>query len=73
MRKRVVGAQADARSAVEDGDLRFVLSLRAVGEGHISSMTFRSGTIASNGSVAVDATARRVADEVIAGLMAAHA
>jgi predicted GH43/DUF377 family glycosyl hydrolase len=29
-----------------------------VGEGHISSLTFRSGTISSDGSVAVDPTAR---------------
>jgi predicted GH43/DUF377 family glycosyl hydrolase len=34
------------------------LSLRAVGEGHISSLTFRSGTLAADGSVAVDPTAR---------------
>jgi predicted GH43/DUF377 family glycosyl hydrolase len=37
---------------------RFILSLRAVGEGHISSLTFRSGTIAADGKVAVDPTAR---------------
>jgi len=40
------------------GGCRFILSLRAVGEGHISSLTFRSGTIAADGSVAVDPTAR---------------
>jgi predicted GH43/DUF377 family glycosyl hydrolase len=34
------------------------LSLRAVGEGHISSLTFRSGTIAADGSVTIDPTAR---------------
>ena len=37
---------------------RFILSLRAVGEGHVSSLTFRSGTIAANGTVSVDQTAR---------------
>jgi predicted GH43/DUF377 family glycosyl hydrolase len=37
---------------------RFILSLRAVGEGHISSLTFRSGAIGADGSVAVDPTAR---------------
>jgi predicted GH43/DUF377 family glycosyl hydrolase len=37
---------------------RFILSLRAVGEGHISSLTFRSGSIAANGMVSVDQTAR---------------
>jgi predicted GH43/DUF377 family glycosyl hydrolase len=41
-----------------DGSLRFVLSLRAVGEGHISSLTFRSGSITSDGTVKVDATTR---------------
>ena len=40
------------------GGLRFILSLRAVGEGHISSLTFRSGSIAADGSVSVDPTAR---------------
>jgi len=40
------------------GGCRFVLSLRAVGEGHISSLTFRSGTIAADGGVTIDATAR---------------
>src|SRR5690242_5247450 len=47
----------DQAGAPENG-CRFILSLRAVGEGHISSLTFRSGTIAADGSVAVDATAR---------------
>ena len=37
---------------------RFVLSLRAVGEGHISSLTFRAGTIDADGSVSIDPTAR---------------
>src|SRR5580692_2042219 len=40
------------------GTCRFILSLRAVGEGHISSLTFRSGTIAADGCVVVDPTAR---------------
>ena len=35
----------DQSGAPENG-CRFILSLRAVGEGHISSLTFRSGTIA---------------------------
>jgi predicted GH43/DUF377 family glycosyl hydrolase len=43
------------------GGCRFILSLRAVGEGHISSLTFRSGTIAADGSVAVDPPARLAA------------
>jgi predicted GH43/DUF377 family glycosyl hydrolase len=40
------------------GGLRFILSLRAVGEGHVSSLTFRSGTIDSEGFVTLDAQAR---------------
>jgi predicted GH43/DUF377 family glycosyl hydrolase len=40
------------------GGRRFILSLRAVGEGHISSLTFRSGCVLADGSVTVDPTAR---------------
>jgi predicted GH43/DUF377 family glycosyl hydrolase len=40
------------------GGVRFILSLRAVGEGHISSLTFRTGAIAADGSVTIDPTAR---------------
>lgn len=47
----------DQSGAPENG-CRFILSLRAVGEGHISSLTFRSGSIAADGSVTVDPTAR---------------
>jgi predicted GH43/DUF377 family glycosyl hydrolase len=50
----------DQSSAPENG-CRFILSLRAVGEGHISSLTFRSGTIAADGTVAIDPTARLAA------------
>ena len=46
------------QSTAPKGGLRFILSLRAVGEGHVSSLTFRSGTIASDGSLEVDPTAR---------------
>lgn len=42
------------QSGAEPGTLRFILSLRAVGEGHISSLTFRSGSIAEDGIVSVD-------------------
>jgi predicted GH43/DUF377 family glycosyl hydrolase len=40
------------------GGVRFILSLRAVGEGHVSSLTFRSGSIAADGTVSIDAAAR---------------
>lgn len=46
------------QSGTPEGGLRFILSLRAVGEGHVSSMTFRAGTIAADGSLAVDPTTR---------------
>ena len=50
----------DQTGAPADG-CRFILSLRAVGEGHISSLTFRSGSISADGSVSVDPTARLAA------------
>lgn len=46
------------QSGAPEGGRRFILSLRAVGEGHISSLTFRSGFIAAGGTVTVDPTAR---------------
>ena len=46
------------QSGTPEGGLRFILSLRAVGEGHVSSLTFRTGTIAADGSLAVDPTTR---------------
>ena len=46
------------QSAAPEGGRRFILSLRAVGEGHVSSLTFREGTIAADGAVTVDPTAR---------------
>lgn len=46
------------QSEAPPGGLRFILSLRAVGEGHVSSLTFRAGTIAADGSLTVDPTAR---------------
>lgn len=46
------------QSGAASGACRFILSLRAVGEGHISSLTFRSGTIDVDGNVTVDPTAR---------------
>jgi predicted GH43/DUF377 family glycosyl hydrolase len=45
------------QSTAPPGGRRFILSVRAVGEGHISSLTFRTGTIAANGDLAIDAAA----------------
>lgn len=36
------------------GDLRILLSLRAVGEGHISSIAFREGTLHADGTIDLD-------------------
>lgn len=41
------------QTGVSDGQLRFVLSLRATGEGHISSITFRAGVIHSDQRIEV--------------------
>ncbi len=46
------------QSDAPEGGLRFILSLRAVGEGHVSSLTFRAGTITADGGLTVDPTAR---------------
>ncbi|MGR9170646.1 MULTISPECIES: glycoside hydrolase family 130 protein [Rhizobium] len=46
------------QSGAPQGSRRFILSLRAVGEGHVSSLTFRTGLIAADGSVEIEPTAR---------------
>jgi predicted GH43/DUF377 family glycosyl hydrolase len=46
------------QSGVDPGALRFNLSLRAIGEGHLSSIEFRSGCIDAKGTVTVEAPAR---------------
>ncbi len=48
------------QSGVAEGSLRFIMSLRATGEGHISSIEFRSGLIDSTGNVALDPISRFV-------------
>jgi predicted GH43/DUF377 family glycosyl hydrolase len=53
------------QSGTPAGSLRFILSLRAVGEGHVSSLTFRAGTVAADGSIAVDPTARLASSPLI--------
>jgi predicted GH43/DUF377 family glycosyl hydrolase len=46
------------QAGAEEGALRFIMSLRATGEGHISSIEFRSGTIASGGKICMDPVSR---------------
>jgi len=43
------------QSGLQPGDLRFILSLRATGEGHISSITFRVGVISAGQRIEVTA------------------
>ncbi len=38
------------QSGMEAGEYRFVMSLRAVGEGHISSIAFREGIVSADGT-----------------------
>jgi len=46
------------QSGAPKGGVRFIVSLRAIGEGHVSSLTFRTGTIAADGRLTVDPAAR---------------
>jgi predicted GH43/DUF377 family glycosyl hydrolase len=41
-----------------DGAVRFILSLRATGEGHVSSIVFRSGVIGSDHEIRMDPPSR---------------
>ena len=47
---------APDQSGLPPGALRFVMSTRAVGEGHISSIGFRSGVIGPDGRMVFDST-----------------
>jgi hypothetical protein len=51
---------APDQSGLAPGELRFILSLRATGEGHISSITFRSGIAAADGTVRLDPVSKFV-------------
>lgn len=42
------------QQGVAKGSKRFILTLRATGEGHISSLCFRSGTVDAAGTIAID-------------------
>lgn len=47
------------------GGLRFIMSLRATGEGHISSIEFRAGTITASGTISLDEVSRFVTPPTI--------
>ena len=46
------------QSDLPPGSLRFILSLRATGEGHISSITFRTGLLGADGEITINPPTR---------------
>lgn len=46
------------QSNLSTGEQRFITSLRATGEGHVSSLVFRSGTIDSQSNIQLDPVSR---------------
>ena len=48
------------QSGLAEDELRFIMSLRATGEGHISSIEFRSGIIRADHSIVIDEPSRFV-------------
>ncbi len=48
------------QAGCQPGELRFVMSLRAVGEGHLSSIEFRTGTIAADSAIRFDSPGLRL-------------
>jgi predicted GH43/DUF377 family glycosyl hydrolase len=55
------------QSGISPGGTRFILSLRAVGEGHVSSLTFRCGTISADGMLAIEPPLRLAALPKVTG------
>ena len=48
------------QSGLEPGALRFIMSLRATGEGHISSIEFRTGVLSPLGEISAEKVTRFV-------------
>jgi predicted GH43/DUF377 family glycosyl hydrolase len=46
------------QSGLRAGETRFVMSLRAIGEGHISSIEFRTGVVGPSASITLDQPSR---------------
>jgi predicted GH43/DUF377 family glycosyl hydrolase len=42
------------QDGLNEGEKRFIISLRSVGEGHISSIEFRSGIVDADGNISLD-------------------
>jgi predicted GH43/DUF377 family glycosyl hydrolase len=51
---------APDQSRLASGESRFVMSLRAVGEGHLSSIEFRSGVLDVRGAISLDPASGRL-------------
>lgn len=52
------------QSALAASSVRFILSLRATGEGHVSSTCFRTGVLAADGSIRLDPAGRLAREPV---------
>lgn len=48
------------QSGLRDGEVRFIMSLRALGEGHLSSIEFRTGILAPPSEVRLDEPGQRL-------------
>ena len=48
------------QTGCQPGEVRFIMSLRAIGEGHLSSIEFRTGTIEANSHIRLDSPGRFV-------------
>lgn len=46
------------QSGTHPGELRIIMSIRAVGEGHMSSLVFRTGTLHPDGRITIDHASR---------------
>lgn len=53
------------QTGLAEGELRFILSLRATGEGHISSIEFRTGVIRADHSVSMETPSRFVTSPTV--------
>jgi predicted GH43/DUF377 family glycosyl hydrolase len=54
------------QEGLKEGELRFILSLRATGEGHISSIEFRSGILSAENDLVLDPVSRFVSAPLVA-------
>ena len=53
------------QTGAADGAVRFLMSLRSIGEGHVSSVTFRTGLWDPRGAICVDAPSKTVVAPII--------